>query len=79
MISSNLRQALRTHGFAKLAAGVHAARGEAWIDPARLGADVGASLAHCVEVTAAKTAADEYNARVTREGLEAYAHLTGAR
>lgn len=75
MISSTLRSALRTHGFAKLAADVRRERGETWVEPARFGTDIGASLSHAVEVLSQKIAASRVNDHELEAGLASYRRL----
>ena len=74
-ISPTLRMALRNEGFAKLAAGVRAERGEHWAPPGAFGANLGASLNAAVETLALKMAASDVNDRAVRAGLDSYAHL----
>lgn len=74
-ISSNLRQALRTHGFAKLASEVRRARGEAFVAPEALDGNLARGLGAAVEVLSHKIAASRVNDAEVAAGLAAYRRL----
>lgn len=75
MISSNLRQALRTHGFHKLAYAVRESQGRAWVAPGSFDHGIPQSLASAVEDLSMKVAASRVNDLAVESGLQSYERL----